>query len=42
MLGGLWEFPGGKLEPDDADLQACLRREIAEELAVEIEECTSR
>ena len=37
MLGGLWEFPGGKLEPHDADLQACLRREIAEELAVEIE-----
>jgi A/G-specific adenine glycosylase len=36
MLGGLWEFPGGKLEPDDADLPACLRREIAEELALEI------
>ncbi len=36
MLGGLWEFPGGKLEPDDADLAACLRREIAEELAIEI------
>lgn len=37
MLGGLWEFPGGKLEPEDADLPACLRREIAEELAIEIE-----
>ena len=37
MLGGLWEFPGGKLEPHDADLPACLRREIAEELAIEIE-----
>lgn len=36
MLGGLWEFPGGKLEESDADLQACLRREIMEELAVEI------
>jgi A/G-specific adenine glycosylase len=36
MLGGLWEFPGGKLEPDDADLAACLRREIQEELGVEI------
>jgi A/G-specific adenine glycosylase len=37
MLGGLWEFPGGKLEPTDADLRTCLRREIAEELAIEIE-----
>ena len=37
MLGGLWEFPGGKLEPEDADLAACLRREISEELGIEIE-----
>lgn len=37
LLGGLWEFPGGKLEPDDVDLRACLRREIDEELAVDIE-----
>jgi len=37
MLGGLWEFPGGKLEPDDADLAACLRREIGEELGIEID-----
>jgi A/G-specific adenine glycosylase len=36
LLGGLWEFPGGKLEPDDADLAACLRREIAEELGIAI------
>lgn len=36
MLGGLWEFPGGKMEPADADLSACLRREIAEELGVTI------
>jgi A/G-specific adenine glycosylase len=36
LLGGLWEFPGGKLEPDDADLAACLQREIREELAIEI------
>jgi A/G-specific adenine glycosylase len=37
MLGGLWEFPGGKREPEDADLQSCLQREIREELAIEIE-----
>ena len=37
MLGGLWEFPGGKLEVNDADLQSCLRREIVEELGIEIE-----
>jgi A/G-specific adenine glycosylase len=37
MLGGLWEFPGGKQEPNDATLQACLQREINEELGIEIE-----
>jgi A/G-specific adenine glycosylase len=37
LLGGLWEFPGGKLEESDAGLQACLKREIAEELAIEID-----
>ena len=36
MLGGLWEFPGGKKEEEDADLAACLQREIREELALEI------
>jgi len=36
MLGGLWEFPGGKLEEADLDLAACLRREIDEELAMAI------
>jgi A/G-specific adenine glycosylase len=36
LLAGLWEFPGGKLEPTDADLAACLQREIREEIGVEI------
>jgi A/G-specific adenine glycosylase len=36
LLGGMWEFPGGKLQ-DNEDLPACLQREIGEELGVEIE-----
>ncbi len=35
MLGGLWEFPGGKRRPGE-ELPTCLRREIHEELAIEI------
>ena len=35
LLGGFWEFPGGKIEGNET-VQECIKREVLEEIGIEI------
>lgn len=40
-LSGYWEFPGGKIIEDEA-LEECVRREVAEEVGIEVQVVAAR